>query len=194
LVSFNVSTTAPVQASLNTANATADETLMGNDVTTVDLPKQAPPTFSSGEPPPLQFKDIEAAANQFDRILARTGMLGAKAYSSSCHESASKGGDWSKHDFCAAFDLAGRYVDQGVTKNSSYPPNAYFLFEANNAADNYNGMTSSSYAVQQRLQSIKEAVEPAVTDAIEARIARTKPAPRQAINRIFRRIPEIPRP
>jgi curved DNA-binding protein CbpA len=164
----------------NTANATADETLMGNDVTSVYGPPPIASVVTNGEPPPLQFKDIEAAANQFDRIFARGGMVGAKAYSDSCHKAASKSADWSKHDFCAGFDIAARYVDQSETKNTGYPPNAYFLFITNNAADQYVPLSSSTYGLGERLQSIKETVEPAVTDAIETRVARDEMRPKSS--------------
>lgn len=121
-------------------------------------------------PTTLSFKDIEAGARQFDHSLADVGMSGAKTYSEKCHAAAQKSNEWARYDFCTAFDFAAAYVDAGVVGQSG-SHNAYFQFMAQNALDQYEAISSNTYLVQRRLEAIRQAAGPAVTDAINLRQA-----------------------
>jgi hypothetical protein len=134
------------------------------------------PTFQP--PTPLAFEDIEAGARQFDKTLSTVGIAGAKAYSEKCHASAAVSNDWKKYDFCASFDLAGDYVDAAVAGSSGWQRSGYFQFIALNAADQYAAIASNSYAVGQRINSVRLTVGPVIKGFIEARIAKQRPAER----------------
>jgi hypothetical protein len=62
-------------------------------------------------PTPVTFEDMEAAAVRFDRVLQRSGIIGAKAFSRACHRGFALHPNWTTADRCAAFDFAAADID-----------------------------------------------------------------------------------
>lgn len=137
------------------------------------LPNQSEKTL--GPQPPLSFTDIETAVAEFDRVLARRGMMGAKAYSIDCHKAAETIVEWPKYDFCVAFDLAASELDKVINGKDGTPPNAYFSFISDNLSSQYGGAPFMAYTVNQRVSSIQRAVRPALLETISARLAKNSP-------------------
>lgn len=158
------------ESTLSAATATAgpDIDLLGTSE--FALPETAKKTL--GPLSSLSYPDIEKAVFEFDRVLAQRGILGAKSYSIKCHEAAKESMEWSKYDFCVAFDLAAAHLDNAVTEKNESPPNAYFSFMSENAADQYVGAQFMSYSLKQRVNSIQRAVRPALLETLSARIAK----------------------
>lgn len=129
----------------------------------------------------LKFDNIEAAAKQFDRVLQRRGISGARAFSEHCHEGLKTAPTWQAADYCAAFDIAAAHVDKAVSSALSVRPRDYFLFVNDNAADTYKPLGQAPYQVTDRLERIRKAAEPVVESAVMARLAKSeamqKPAP-----------------
>jgi curved DNA-binding protein CbpA len=158
------------EGTLSAATATAgpDIDLLGTSE--FALPETAKKTL--GPLSSLSYPDIEKAVFEFDRVLAQRGILGAKSYSIKCHEAAKESMEWSKYDFCVAFDLAAAHLDNAVTEKNETPPNAYFSFMSENAADQYVGAQFMSDSLKQRVNSIQRAVRPALLETLSARIAK----------------------
>jgi hypothetical protein len=108
--------------------------------------------------------------------LARRGIAGAKAYSTDCHKAANKLQQWSKFDFCIAFDLAAAMVDAGVSRQLGTDRNAYFQFMEDNASDHYPTGSATTYSLNQRVNAISKGVGPAAVEAIRTRIAKREAA------------------
>lgn len=117
-------------------------------------------------PTNVDFKVIESAAGTFAKVLNRGGIMGARAWSQDCHDKAEKAPSWSAADRCAAFDYAARYIDAGMVQAADLRPNPYFLFQADNQADNYKIVGGQPYTVGERLRRIRAAVEPVTYDAV----------------------------
>lgn len=148
-------------------SAPANTTAMANTNIFGELPAGPPPQT------PLAFDDIEGAAQDFDRILQRRGILGARAFSTECHKAVAAQPSWSAADRCAAFDYAAAFVDDAVSQSAGVAKNSYFAFQRDNQSDYYNFASWQSYAVSQRLLAIRRAAEPAIEEEIRARIAST---------------------
>lgn len=123
-------------------------------------------------PSPVAFSDIETAAIEFDRVLSRTGISGAKAYSIKCHIAADASTEWSKTDFCVAFDFAADYVDQTVSRRGFATRNAYFSFMSENAADHYAKFSANLYLANQRISALRDTVRIVTLELVSARVAR----------------------
>lgn len=127
-----------------------------------------------GPPTPLSYPDIEKAVIEFDRVLARSGITGAKAYSIKCHDAAKRAVEWSKFDFCVAFDLSAAYLDNAMTEDGAANQNPYFSFMSDNASDQYVGAQVMSYTLNQRVSSIRRAVRPVLIETVRARVEKNK--------------------
>ena len=124
---------------------------------------------SSSPPPALEYADIQHAAQQFDATLRRSGIAGARVASERCHSNARRELTWSAFDRCAAFDFAASYIDLGMVAAAGVPRSAYFEFMESNAADQYQPLTTQSYSVSRRLEAMRRAVRPVITEIIQAR-------------------------
>lgn len=160
-------------------NMTAAEDPFANDAMMMNLsglPSALGSNSLSGSlpltPTNVVFRDIEAAAESFETVLNRRGIMGARAWSENCHKQVEKNPSWAEADKCAAFDYAARFIDKGMTQTTGLNPNGYFVFQAENQANNYKAVGGQPYLVTERLRAIKTAVEPLTYEAVMAGIQR----------------------
>lgn len=148
----SVSLTSP---SITSASAT------GNEV---------PPDLQN--PKTIAFDDMESAALHFDRVLQRSGIAGAKAYSEGCHRLFMRHPNWTTADRCAAFDFAAAHIDSGINSASKgfIHQNDYFIFEDENQADNYALFKATPELLGDRLTRIRRAAILAVEKVIDDRL------------------------
>lgn len=154
---------------LASINGEPEGTLMAN--ASSGIPTSLPSSDILGNytyqaPTNVDFKVIESAAGTFAKVLNTGGIMGARAWSQNCHDNAEKAPSWSAADRCAAFDYAARYIDAGMVQAADIRPNPYFLFQADNQADNYKIVGGQPYSVGERLRRIRAAVEPVTYDAV----------------------------
>lgn len=126
---------------------------------------------------PVSYDNIEAAADKFDRVLQKSGMIGARTYSEACHKAVAAAPTWSSADGCAAFDYAASFVDEGVSKSMNAIPFGYFTFQKENQSDNYRAFGSYLPDLRNRLDTIQRTAIRAVYDDIQMRTA-TSDAPK----------------
>jgi hypothetical protein len=158
------------------------EMTFGDAMNASDAQSQ-PETFGYQPPTNIDFSVIEGAANTFAKVLNRSGIMGARAWSTECHEKAAKNPSWNAADRCAAFDYAARYMDLGMVKAAGIRANPYFAFQADNQADSYKIVGASPFSVGERLKRIETAVEPIAYDAIAAGISQRRIRRRQLAQR-----------
>ena len=152
------------------ANMTANETVTGyfDDL----IPGQAKPSLAGTTQEPIRYDDIENSAMRFANILLKTGISGARAFSTNCHEQVTQSPSWSGADRCAAFDFAGAYLDTLISKQSGWSPNGYFRFQRENQADHYAAVGAPTYLTRSRLSSIQRASELAAAEALQDALAK----------------------
>ena len=123
-------------------------------------------------PKTIAFDDIESAALHFDRVLQRSGIAGAKAYSEGCHRLFMRHPNWTTADRCAAFDFAAAHIDSGINSASKgfIRQNDYFVFENENQADNYAPFKATPELLDDRLTRIRRAAILAVETVIDDRL------------------------
>lgn len=127
-----------------------------------------------GPATPIDFRVIENAAQIFERVQSKGGMLAARAYSEDCHKRFETNPSWTGADSCAAFDYAAHFLDAGFAKATGGRTIGYFDFEADNQADQYARLGALPLAVEERLSRIRRATEPATYEAMEAGIKRNE--------------------
>jgi hypothetical protein len=151
---------------------------------TASLPVTAPVATSTRDLPPdlqspktIAFADMEAAAVQFDRVLQRRGIWGAKFFSQGCHRGFVRRPSWTAADRCAAFDFAAAHIDSGMNTVSkgAIRQNDYFIFEDENQADNYAPFNASPDQINDRLARIRRAATLAVERVISDRLDSKSP-------------------
>lgn len=129
-------------------------------------------------PIPLDFTDLEAAADAFDKVLSKRGIVGARAFSESCHKNLRANPTWSAADTCTAFDLGATHVDAGMTKVSegAVKIDKYFNFMDENSSDTYTELGIYAPYAQERIANIRKSIGPIVDDAIVTRLNREQAA------------------
>jgi curved DNA-binding protein CbpA len=156
----------PESATSNSASSSAFGMGLANS--------DAPLIPTNLSPSPVSYDDIEAAASKFDKILQKSGIVGARAYSEACHKAVQNKPSWPNADGCAAFDYAASFVDEGVSRSMGVDSEGYFAFEKDNQSDNYRVFGSFLPDLGNRLQTIQKTADRAVYDVIEARIASSR--------------------
>ena len=131
----------------------------------IELPKKL------GQQTTLSFQDIEKAVNELDRVVSRSGISGAKKYSEKCHEVAKSEMEWSKFDFCVAFDLSASYLDNAISQSEDVQRNPYFSFMEENAVNQYVGAQFMTYTLNQRVNAIKRAVRPTLLEKVSQKVS-----------------------
>lgn len=121
------------------------------------------------EQTPLRFVDIEQGVKSFDRVLSRSGIIGARVWSERCHEAVRAKPSWAEADQCAAFDFAATFMDTSVTLASGYQQSSYFVFQSDNQADYYSEFGTPTVMVEERLRRIRAAVGPSLTALVGSR-------------------------
>lgn len=116
-------------------------------------------------------QDVKSAANDFARILSKSGMLGAENWSQRCHAAVERQTTLAGLDNCAAFDFAAAYIDEGFTSGSGLPKNSYFAAQAITQGRYYTATVTNAAAVGSRLASIREAVMAPTDAAVRRSIA-----------------------
>lgn len=176
----NVGSNVPTEATARSDTTAVDAAAVGSahsdadSSNQADVPAPVPQPLASVFQTPIQFNNIEAGANEFARILTKSGISGARAYSTRCHEAVKAQPSWQAADQCAAFDYAGAYVDGEVSRQSHWPMSQYFSFQSDNQDGNYVAAGATSYSLSSRLASIKSAVQPLAAEAVEGEIARSE--------------------
>lgn len=139
----------------------------GNFLQAVPAPSSLP--FAAS---PVDFDDISGAAVKFDEVLEKRGIIGARAFSKSCHKSLEANPTWSAADRCTAFDIGAAHFDAEVAKtaNGAIPQDKYFRFKDDNARDTYTQLGAYPYSVTDRIDNIRRSIGPVVDDVVTARI------------------------
>jgi hypothetical protein len=119
----------------------------------------------------LSYSDIETAADDFDRVLQKDGFAGARASSEACHKAVIAEPSWPAADRCAAFDYSAASINKKKAKAAREQPDAYFAFQEDNQAANYQPLGGMSYAVDVRLQEIQKRARSALHNSIATRLA-----------------------
>lgn len=138
---------------------------------TPDTVAQATP-LSEQAPDAVDYAQIEEAAEKFASVLMKDGVIGARSYSERCHAEVKKDPSWQKADYCAAFDVAARTIDQAITSQTDLPENGYFKFQNENQADRYVAAGAPSYVAMARLRQIEGPAAAAGRSATSAALAR----------------------
>jgi hypothetical protein len=180
-VIFFVSLTNTNDQSDNTMNV--DETMTTNEVLSYDTMNiasnavaAAPAKLSEMPLIPVEYSTIEGAANEFARIVMKSGIMGARNHSQDCHRKVEETPSWAGADSCAAFDLAAAYIDQQVCSDRTCTINGYFQFQRQNLDDSYEAAGAVPYSVASRINQIKGAVEPAAEEAVRIAVAKAEAA------------------
>ena len=121
----------------------------------------------------LKFEEIEGAATDFDRVLQRRGISGARAVSQECHRRLQLVPSWTLADRCVAFDLAAAHVDEMISKAGDWPTNNYFAFKRDQVTESYAALNPPSVVltVRPRVDAIRTSVEAVATQLIAQRIS-----------------------
>ena len=149
----------------NTMNV--DETMTTNEILANDKLSDLPAT-------PVEYSMIEGAANDFARVVMKSGIMGARNYSQECHKKVEEAPSWAGADSCAAFDLAAAYIDQQVCSDRTCTVNGYFQFQRQNLDESYEAAGAVPFTVAGRINQIKGAVEPAAEEAVRIAIAKAE--------------------
>lgn len=128
------------------------------------------PTLSAVAPA-VDFDELEAAVGRLDRVIRKSGVVGARAQSKKCRANLSKNPVWSAVDGCLAFDLAASTIDNAVVQEShgALPRDAYFKFRSDNPEDDYVNFGVSPYAAQSRISKISNIIVPIINEKIRSR-------------------------
>jgi hypothetical protein len=131
---------------------------------------------------PISFDDLDHAARDFDRVLSKRGMLGAKAYSESCHKELTTNPTWAAADQCTAFDIAAAHIDGAIASasNGTFTQNDYFRFKNDNPNDTYTQLGIDRSAAQERIDGIRREIGSIVDNVISGRLNRERAA-REAV-------------
>lgn len=156
----------------NTASSDIESNILSN---IIGGPSET--RFQAYSPSAVDYGEIERAATQFDRVLRREGIIGARAFSENCHRRAGESPSWVALDRCAAFDFAASYFDGGFAQVTGGRRNSYFSFQRQNQADHYAELGVTTYAASRRLNTIRVAAEQALLEAVESRVSPGEPTP-----------------
>jgi hypothetical protein len=125
-------------------------------------------------PPPIDVRNLERVANEFDRVFNQGGVIGVRAHSRRCHKAAAKTRSWSRRDACAAFDLAMAEFDSSASRF----PDPYFQHMKTHQADQYRAVSTNRTLIRRRLREVLEAYSPFFVKVMRARIAAIEAEPR----------------
>lgn len=133
-----------------------------------------PRKLSELEMLPVDFKHIERGASKFASVLSARGLIGARAYSEDCHKKVLASPGWEAADFCAAFDFAAVFVDEGVSKIADISANSYFKFKSENQDQDYAAAGADQLSLGSRLSTIRGSAQSVVSEAIDVQIAKSE--------------------
>lgn len=156
------------------ANLEAETMSLENVVAPVSATDDLPKKLSDLDMSPVDFKNIENGASKFAAVFTSRGLLGARAYSENCHKKTSASPTWETADFCAAFDFAAVFVDEGVSKIADISANSYFKFKSQNQEQDYANAGADQFSLNSRLSTIRETAQLVVSEAIDAQIAKSE--------------------
>lgn len=151
--------------------ASVEDVMSADNVTemTAEETEPAASSLADIDAPALDFANIEKGATEFLRILEKSGMQGARRYSEQCHDVVRSKPDWNGADFCASFDHAASFVDEGVSKVAGIAPRPYFQFQRENSERNYLEAGAPAYSAPSRLADIRRISERVVYQEIDDR-------------------------
>lgn len=155
----------------------AEEAAKAADEAASEIEFGAPSGFGY-QPEPVSFSTIEAASRRFFTVFQKEGMIGARRASERCHQQQAESPTWQGLDACAAFDFAADMMDRGFTSSSGASRNAYFEFQAANQSDYYSGRQTYT-----RLNSIRNASQTALSEAMQRYLSRQQRARESAIDK-----------
>lgn len=162
--------TAADESIINVDETLTTENIVGNDTAAVDAAEDAavtPSTLATQPMTPVRFEDVESAATRFAAILMGSGISGARAYSTKCHQDVAARPSWSAADYCAAFDYAAADIDRQIAVASKWTQSSYFKFQADNQQDHFLEAGAQPYSTTVRLLSIKQAAESSAKEAVQ---------------------------
>jgi curved DNA-binding protein CbpA len=169
-------TSAQPDNTMNVDDTMTTNEILANDTMSIDANAMAAAPAKLSELPvtPVEYSMIEGAANDFARVVMKSGIMGARNYSQECHKKVEEAPSWAGADSCAAFDLAAAYIDQQVCSDRTCTVNGYFQFQRQNLDDSYEAAGAVPYTVASRINQIKGAVEPAAEEAVRIAIAKAE--------------------
>jgi curved DNA-binding protein CbpA len=172
------STDAQADNTMNVDETMTTDEVLANDTMNIvaNAAAAAPAKLSEMPMTPVEYSTIEGSANEFARIVMKSGIAGARNYSQDCHRKVDETPTWAGADSCAAFDLAAAYIDQQICSDRTCSVNGYFQFQQQNLDDSYESAGATPYTVAGRINQIKAAVEPAAEEAVRTAITRAEAA------------------